>query len=111
MGRIWNEKTARSREIPPRTPGRMAPGIGEFEVEAEQADHEQDVGQIGVGDGQKEPLPEGHGHVDDGFALEGEGRLSPSKRLRVFPSRASMISPSLFATRSISPPFRASSSV
>src|SRR5665647_2262421 len=37
------------------------PGMGEFEEQPQEPDHEQDVGQVGVGDGQEDLLPEGHG--------------------------------------------------
>ena len=55
------------------------PRVGEFEVQAEEADHEQDVGEVRVGDRQQEPLAEGHRQLDDGLAEKGQGR-APSRR-------------------------------
>src|SRR4030042_1167296 len=50
--------------------GQDGAGGGELKIQAEKAEHQQDVGQVGVGDREKEFLPGRHGDVNHHFAFE-----------------------------------------
>ena len=43
-------------QMAPMTPGNIAPGVGEFEVEADHAYHHEYVGDIRVGYGVEYPV-------------------------------------------------------
>ncbi len=47
-GRTDIAKSARRRQMLPRTPGRMPPGCGELRVEADEADQEEDAREAGA---------------------------------------------------------------
>ena len=61
--------------MPPSDARQDGPRVGELEEEAEEPDHEQDVGEVRVGDRQQEPLAEGHRQIDHGLAGKGQDRL------------------------------------
>ena len=79
-------------------------GIREFEIEAEEAYHQQDIGEIGVGDGQQEPLPEAHRDLDDGLAREDERRLPAAEPLEDLPVEGGKEVPVAFRDEVDEPP-------
>jgi hypothetical protein len=66
---------ARKQADAPEDAGKDGAGMRELEVEPEEPDHEKDVGEVRVRDGQEEPLTEGHGQRHDRLVLQGQPGL------------------------------------
>ena len=59
-GRTWKAKNARSRLRPPATPGRTAARVPQFHRQTEDAERQQQIRNLRVGDCAEEPLPPRH---------------------------------------------------